>query len=205
MCRLQRAVVATLVANACMRTAARPAAPGRGSQGLHPDVAMGSLESQPELAAPEPSGWEQGAAGPARMVLGPGRGAAQELWCLERAAAEAPLDTSGSEALGMRTCAACGPSPAPSPSALSAQRGGGLADQGSRSTARDPGPARFSGPRNPELSSRAVEPGAGRAASGPCCEVSVGAAFAAWQALTVQQWRARGAVAAPMMRLQQWR
>lgn len=203
--RLQRAVVAALAANARMRTAVPPAAQSPGPQGGRPATARRSSVLRLQFAAPEPSDLEQGSAGQARAAIGKGRGAALHLLRVDHALAQAPLYTLGSEALAAPTCAACSPSPAPAPSVQSQQRSGGLPNQGSRSAACSPNPARVAGPLNPGLSCRLAKLGAGRCASSPAPEVPVAAAFAAWQALTVQQWRARAAVAAPLMRQQQWR
>ena len=203
-CRLQRAAMAALAANACTRTAVPPpTAANPDPQGGRLADALGSLELGLQAAAPAPFGLEQGLSGHARTAPGPGQGPAPGLLYVDHVPTRAPLDVSGSEALALPTGAAC--SPAPGPSAPYEQRSGSLADQGSRSAACSPGAVRFAGRLSPGLGGRLAEPGPGRSVSGPACERSVAPAFAAWQALTVQQWRARGAVAAPMIRQPQWR
>ena len=198
-CRLQRATVAALAANARMRMAVPPpAAASPDPQGGRPAEGLGLLGSGLQAPAPEPFCLAQGSAGHARTALGPGQGAAPDPM-------RAPEGVSERDPLTSPPHAACSHSPAPGPSALREQRSGGAGDQGSRSAACSPGPVRIAGFPNPGLSGRLTEPGAGHTVSGPACEGSVAAAFAAWQALTVQQWRARGAVAAPMLRQRQWR
>lgn len=205
---------------------AGPAArPGRGAAHAARDLSPGpaTLPEQPQLSTAEGSGGlaSSQSPAPASGTLGDEQavGGAADRLCGGATCAVSPGPAPGAlgqdpgvaTAEGVGGADACALSPAPAPTAPGQDPGEGAADGPGGGAALGPAPAPRTLDENPGTGA------AGMVSRGADCRASpvpaprspgsarTAAAFAAWHALTVRQWRRREAAAAPMARRTEWR